>query len=105
MELGLLKFDASRSLLDELSVDGLERQGRGPWRRKVIKYVYDLAGAFCVNDVVLGGGNACRVAPLPKKWRQRDNSHALLGATRLWGDRDGIRARPCGSIWHITDPE
>lgn len=101
LELGLLRVEPHSSLLDLLAADGLRRLGVGRWRSKLMRSVYDLAGAFCVDEIVLGGGNAAHLSRLPPHWRRQPNTHCLRGAERLWGDEGGIVAKPVGATWHI----
>ena len=101
IELGALRFNSSVTLHEQLGGKGLKRLGHRRWRRDVVTSIRTLAAAFCAREVVLGGGNAARLNPLPKNWRARTNAHALLGAERLWGDRYGVRAEPKGALWII----
>jgi broad specificity phosphatase PhoE len=43
-----------------------------------------LRQAFAADYVVLGGGNAEQVDPLPEGARRGDNEHAFEGGFRLW---------------------
>jgi polyphosphate glucokinase len=102
LELGWLRFDTRRSLLQQLADNGPQRLGMRRWRRDVISTLGDLKAAFAADEVVLGGGNAVRVEPLPRYCRSNTNAHAMLGAIRLWGDPRGVIAEPRGSIWEIS---
>jgi polyphosphate glucokinase len=101
MGLGWLRFDREVSLLQQLADTGPERFGYRCWRRDVITEVGNLKAAFAVDTVVLGGGNAPRVQPLPRYCRLQDNTAALIGAIRLWGDTRGVIAEPRGDLWEI----
>ena len=101
LELGWLRFDARRSLLQQLADNGPERLGLRRWRRDVAKTVGNLKAAFAVDDIVLGGGNAARLGNIPRDWRIRTNAQAIRGALRLWENADRIFAIPRGSIWEI----
>lgn len=101
MELGWLRFDRDRSLLQKLADNSPQRDGYRRWRRNVIAELGTLKAAFDVDKVVLGGGNAPRVRPLPTYCRVQPNSTAIVGAVRLWGDRTGVIAVPRGKLWEI----
>lgn len=101
MELGWLRFDRETSLLQQLADVGPQTLGYSRWRKDVIAEVGTLKAAFDVNDVVLGGGNAPRVRPLPRYCRIQHNTGALTGAVRLWGDASGVIAEPRGDLWEI----
>ena len=45
---------------------------------------------FGVKEVVLGGQNAARAKPLPRSCRIQPEAQTIAGATRLWGDADGV---------------
>jgi polyphosphate glucokinase len=105
LELGLLRFQPRHSLFDDLSAAGLQRLGVRSWRLKLTRWVFDLAGAFRADEVVLGGGNASQMSALPKHWRRHRDVHTLLGAERLWGDARGVSATAVGSTWHIQGIE
>jgi polyphosphate glucokinase len=101
MELGWLRFDRETSLLQQLADVGPQSLGYSRWRKDVITEAGILKAAFDVNDVVLGGGNAPRVRPLPRYCRIQKNTAALTGAVRLWGDAAGVIAEPRGDLWEI----
>jgi len=54
------------------------------WRKAVADVVERLSTALQVDEVVIGGGNACRLTRLPKKARRVTNSNAFIGGVRLW---------------------
>jgi hypothetical protein len=101
MELGWLRFDRDISLLQRLADVGPQSVGLRRWRRDVITEVGNLKAAFDVSTIVLGGGNAPRVRPLPRYCRIQTNDAALIGAIRLWGDARGVIAEPRGDLWEI----
>lgn len=101
LELGWLRYDRKRSLLQQLADGSPERLGLRRWRRDVVSELGNLKAAFDVDQVILGGGNAPRVRPLPRYCRVRSNVDAFRGALRLWGDATGVIAEPRGSLWEI----
>jgi hypothetical protein len=72
---------------DYLGLRGLEHLGKKKWRREVAKVVKLLREALEANQVVLGGGNACRMKELPSNTKLGDNSNAFLGGFRVWEDK------------------
>jgi polyphosphate glucokinase len=68
---------------------GRKRQGRKKWQREVEKAVARLIEVLKPYDVVLGGGNAKKLKPLPPGTRLGDNAFAFLGGFRLWGREGG----------------
>ena len=83
MELAHLPYK-KKTYEDYLGLRGLKRLGKKKWERHVAKVVEALRAALEVDDVVLGGGNAKKLANLPPKTRRGDNRNAFLGGFRLW---------------------
>ena len=65
---------------------GSLRLGKRRWRKAVNDVVVRLKAAIVADYVVLGGGNAKLVDPLPKGCRLGDNRHAFIGGLRLWDE-------------------
>ncbi len=61
-----------------------KRLGRKKWQRHVEEVVAKLVAALKPTDVVLGGGNAKKLKPLPPGTRLGANALAILGGYRLW---------------------
>ena len=85
---------------------GLQRQGRKKWQRRVEEVVERLIAALKPDDVVLGGGNAKKLKPLPPGTRLGANANAFLGGFRLWecetGKAQSFPTRPA-SVLHTED--
>src|SRR5436309_12840837 len=98
MELAHLPFKKGRTYEDYVGVRGLERLGTKRWRRKVADVIERLGTALEADDVVIGGGNAKRLARLPDGARLGSNRNAFIGGFRLWDERraqvDGSARRP-----------
>ena len=88
LELGRLAYRGGRPLGEVVGRQGLKRLGKGPWRRVVREVTTMFLGAFEADYVVLGGGNAKRVGPLPHGVRLGHNLTAFRGGFRLWGVED-----------------
>jgi polyphosphate glucokinase len=86
MELGHLPYKKGRTYEDYIGEAGLKRLGKKKWRRHVIDVVSRLSAALEVSDVVIGGGNAKRLAKLPPHVRLGSNANAFIGGYQLWKD-------------------
>ena len=83
LELGRFHYK-KRTIEHYVGVRGLKRQGRKKWQRLVEEVVGRIVAALKPDDVVLGGGNAKKLKPLPAGARLGDNALAFLGGFRLW---------------------
>ncbi len=88
LELGRLWFDDKQTLGEVVGRDGMKRLGKAQWRQLVTRTVSMLMGAFVVDYVVLGGGNAKHFKDLPPGVRRGHNLTAFRGGIRLWGLED-----------------
>jgi predicted NBD/HSP70 family sugar kinase len=84
LELGQLEYQDGTKFGDLLGHRGLKEMGKDPWRETVKKLAETLINAFCVDYVVLGGGNAKLVRDLPSTVRRGNNLTAFRGGLRLW---------------------
>ncbi|MEP6689718.1 MAG: ROK family protein [Gemmatimonadaceae bacterium] len=89
MELAHLPYRHGRTYEEYVGAAGLERLGKDKWRKHVCEIVRILAAAMEADQIVLGGGNAKRLAKLRKRQlpagtRLGDNSNAFRGGFRLW---------------------
>lgn len=85
LELGELRYHGG-SLGDTLGRAGLERFGQARWYDAVVDVVPALKRAFLADYVVLGGGHAAEVDPLPEGAECGRNEDAVEGGHRLWRD-------------------
>jgi polyphosphate glucokinase len=83
LEIGRFHYK-KRTLEHYIGVRGLKRQGRKKWQRQVEELVARLTTALKPTDIVLGGGNAKKLDPLPPGTRLGANALAFLGGFRLW---------------------
>jgi len=83
MELGHLPYKKA-TYEDYVGLRGLKRFGKKKWRRHVADVVERLRAALEPDDVVIGGGNAKKLAEPPPGCRIGENSKAFLGGFRLW---------------------
>jgi hypothetical protein len=92
MELAHLLYRKGRTYEDYVGLRGLKRYGKKKWRRYVTDVVEALRHALLADYVVLGGGNAKKLAMLPKGARLGINKNAFIGGFRLW--EEGWNGRP-----------
>lgn len=83
LELARLPYERGE-LEDYTGERALLRLGKAAWRRNVDRVVREVAAAFVVDEVVLGGGNARRLKVLPPNARLGSNALAMVGGERLW---------------------
>jgi len=100
LELGLLRLSRRGRFMDRLSKEFLRREGKKRWRRYVNEAIPILQDVFRPTDIVLGGGNAKFIDPVPPACRVSSIHDAFRGAERLWPGFDML-AEPRGSTWHI----
>ena len=84
LELGCLRFDAKSTLVDRLGRAALRRDGHEAWQKAVTMAAAMLYDAFSADYLILGGGNAARVDPLPPRTRRGSDEDAFKGGVRLW---------------------
>jgi polyphosphate glucokinase len=87
MELGHLPYKKKQTFEDYVGHRGLKRLGKAKWRRAVVDVVARLKDALVADYVVLGGGNAKRLKPLPQGARLGHNAYAFVGGERVWDGR------------------
>jgi polyphosphate glucokinase len=90
MEIAHLPFRDGETFEFSLGKAGLDRLGLAGWKESVCEAVDLLAYALCPDYVVLGGGNANRLADdeLPEIVERGDNINAIKGGLRLWDNGD-----------------
>jgi polyphosphate glucokinase len=88
LELG--RFHYKKNTLEHyVGSKGKKRLGRKRWQKHVEEMVQHLTAALKPSDVVLGGGNARKLNPLPPGTRLGDNAFAFLGGFRMWEEEAG----------------
>ena len=83
MELGHLPYKKA-TFEDYVGSAGLGKRGKRRWRLDVADVVAKLTAALGPEYVVLGGGNAKKLDPLPPNARLGSNQNAFIGGFRLW---------------------
>lgn len=101
LEIGILRFSKTEAFMDRLGKKALLRLGKRRWQKSVMRVVDLLRDVFWPDHIILGGGNARRVDPLPKLCQRAGNEDAFRGAIRLWPGADML-AEPVITTWRIA---
>ena len=91
MELAHLPYRKGRSYENYVGSAGLKRLGKKKWRKHVWAVIDLLRKALEPDYVVVGGGNARKLGPMPAGVRAGENANAFTGGFRLWESSDGDR--------------
>jgi polyphosphate glucokinase len=101
LELGSLRCGGGETIAARLGKQGLSR-GKEEWRRAVAETVTMLRAAFAADTVLLGGGNAKHVEPLPDGTRRGGNGDAFTGGVRLWEETVEPHDRRPPMVWRVV---
>jgi polyphosphate glucokinase len=102
LELGSLLHASGETLADRLGKKGLARTGLAGWQETVQTTCGQLREACSADYVVLGGGNAALVDPLPPATRRGGNEDAFAGGVRLWEEWVEHHDSPPSNIWRVV---
>jgi polyphosphate glucokinase len=102
LELGSLPYHRGETMADRLGRRGLKEHGESAWKEAVAEAVGVLRRALAVDYVVLGGGNASLVDPLPDGARQGGNEDAFTGGFRLWEEEVVPHDVPPAAAWRVV---
>ncbi|HEX4607937.1 MAG TPA: hypothetical protein VH092_07015 [Urbifossiella sp.] len=102
LELGSLPYGRRESMADRVGKRGLVRHGEAAWQATVAEVVERLRHALKSDYVVLGGGNAKRVRPLPRHTRRGGNEDAITGGLRLWEEEVDPHRCPTAAAWRVV---
>jgi len=84
LELGHLRRTKRHDYEHFLGDAGRKRLGEERWAEKVRDTIEEFRRALLPEEIVLGGGNASRLEPLPPETRRGGNADAFAGGVRLW---------------------
>jgi predicted NBD/HSP70 family sugar kinase len=84
LELAHLLYRKNCTYEDYVGARALERLGREKWSNHVRAIVTHFSDVLGADYVVLGGGNAKKLADLTPKCVMGDNENAFIGGFRLW---------------------
>ena len=104
IEIGKIKFSKTERFMDRLSKESMKKDGIKVWLEAVHEAVALLRDVFHPDEIVLGGGNAKLIEPMPENCRLANNTSAYVGAERLWDDAD-LCAVAEESTWKIVRRE
>ena len=102
LEVGNLQHPGGGTIFDWLGRDGMKRIGMAAWQQAIVEVIPMLREAFLSDYVVLGGGNAKKVDPLPPSTRRGGNSDAFLGGLRLWEETVEPHDRVPAQVWRVV---
>jgi polyphosphate glucokinase len=102
LELGGLPYGDGEILADRLGRKGLETHGESAWQHALTVITSALRDAFSADYVVLGGGNAERVDPLPPCTRRGSNDDAFTGGFRLWEETVEPHDQQPARVWRVV---
>jgi polyphosphate glucokinase len=86
LELGHMPF-RKMTFEDYVGRAGRKRLGQKRWRKAVIEMIDQMSMALEPETIVVGGGLADKVGPLPDKAILGGNEHAFVGGFRLWSEQ------------------
>ena len=101
LELGSLSFGGG-TVVGRLGRRALDKHGPERWIRDVSNATRMLREAFAADYVLLGGGNARKVKPLPEGARRGGNTHAFKGGFRLWEETVEPHDRSSPPVWRVV---
>ena len=102
LELGSLPHMRGGTIVEQLGRAALKSNGRDAWQGAVAEITPVLRAAFSADYVVLGGGNARKVEPLPPCTRRGSNEDAIVGGFRLWEEFVEPHDRQAEQVWRVV---
>jgi polyphosphate glucokinase len=102
LELGCLQFGPEETLADRLGKAGREKYGHDSWLHTLSAAIENLSKATMADYVVLGGGHAMEVEPLPPGVHRGGNADAFTGGFRFWEEDIEPHDRPPSSAWRVV---
>jgi polyphosphate glucokinase len=102
LELGSLPHVRPGTIVEHLGRAARREHGHGAWQSAVLEITPVLREAFSADYVVLGGGNARKVDPLPPHTRRGGNHDAIEGGFRLWEEVVEPHDRQSERVWRVV---
>jgi predicted NBD/HSP70 family sugar kinase len=99
LEVGLLRISRSQAFMDRLSKESYKKDQKA-WQEAAEDAIFLLRDVFWPDQVVIGGGNAEKLDPVPEKVKRGNNQDTFRGAVRLWPGTD-MMAEPAATTWRI----
>lgn len=102
LELGNLPSPKGGSIAERVGRKALKAHGEVRWLNDVHEVVAMLRDAFGAEYLVLGGGNAKLVNPLPHGTRRGGNEDACTGGFRLWEEIVEPHDQEPRRVWRVV---
>jgi polyphosphate glucokinase len=102
LELGSLPHTAGGTISERLGREGLATSGKQAWQTALAAITPILREALAADYIVLGGGNAREVDPLPPDTRRGGNDDAFTGGFRLWEEVVEPHDRRPPLVWRVV---
>jgi polyphosphate glucokinase len=102
LELGCLPYTRRETMAQRLGRVGRRRYGQKGWQRAVSRVVPIMRETFAADSVLLGGGNAKHVDPLPLNTTRGTNEDAIAGGFRLWEELVEPHDRAAAPVWRVV---
>jgi len=102
LEIGSLPHTFGGTIAEHLGNGARRRAGEAAWQSAVAEIIPVLRDAFTADYVLLGGGNAKKVDPLPDRTRRGDNHDAFIGGFRLWEEIVEPHDRQPPPVWRVV---
>jgi polyphosphate glucokinase len=102
LELGSLPFGQNETMVDFAGSEARATRGQTAWSKSIAEITGVLREAFSADYIVLGGGNAQHVDPLPAHTRRGGNDDAFTGGFRLWEETVEPHDRRPPRVWRVV---
>lgn len=102
LELGCLPYGNDETMAEHVGADGFERLGKATWIEAVGEITRLLREAMSADYILLGGGNARHVDPMPPDTRRGGNDDAFVGGFRLWEEVIEPHDRRPPHVWRVV---
>ena len=102
LELGCLPYGPGETFFERLGAAAIETVGEPAWLAAVTEVTGMLRESFLADYILLGGGNAQRVRPLPAHTRCGGNEDAFTGGFRLWEEIVEPHDQRSASVWRVV---
>jgi polyphosphate glucokinase len=102
LDLGRVRHSSGETYAARLGESGLARMGAAAWQLTVQEACVHLREACLADHVLLGGGHASLVDPLPERARRGGNEDAFAGGVRLWEEWVEHHDAPPSNIWRVV---
>jgi len=102
LDLGALPWRRPLTIAECIGRQGFEQHGKLRWQQDVAQVIDVLCNAVHADYVLLGGGNATLVDPLPQQTQRGGNEDAIKGGFRLWEETVEPHDRRPSRAWRVV---